>query len=206
MIFKYTKRVAMAAVCAIGATALGSAATAQAQERQAEKWAKVCSKAGNNDICVVQFTIVTPTNQLVTGVNLLTSKGQTNRSIFQVAVPSGRFIPQGVKVQIDNGAENTLPYSICLPDRCTAEIPLDDRLVQALKNGGELTLTSTNFRAQANPVKVTLTGFTAAYDGPPLKANEVDARNKEIADELKKKAEAARQKLQEAQERAKSGN
>ena len=206
MIFKSTTRAAIVAAGAIAAATFGFVSTSAAQERPDQKWAKICSKAGENDICVVQFTIVTPTNQLVTGVNLLTSKGQTNRSIFQVAVPSGRFIPQGVKVKIDNGAENTLPYSICLPDRCTAEIPLDDRLVQALKNGGELTLTSTNFRAQENPVKVTLSGFTAAYDGPPLKANEVDARNQEIADELKKKAEAARQKLQEAQERAKSGN
>jgi invasion protein IalB len=206
MNFKSTTRAAFVAASAFAAATFGLTGAANTQERRAQQWAKICSKAGENDICVVQFTIVTPTNQLVTAVNLLSSTGQTNRKIFQVAVPSGRFVPAGVKVKIDNGAENALPYSVCLPDRCTAEIPLEDNLIQALKNGGELTLTSTNFRNQANPVKVTLKGFTAAFDGPPLKANEVESRNKEIADGLENEAEATRQRLREAQERAKSGN
>ncbi|MEL6750591.1 MAG: invasion associated locus B family protein [Pseudomonadota bacterium] len=194
-----------AGLAAFATTALAATQVAAQQQQGGPGWAKVCSKAGENDICVVQYNLVTPTNQLVTGVNLLTSKGTTNRRLFQVAVPTGRYIPQGVKMKIDAGPENTLPYAICLPDRCTAEIPLDDRLVAALKGGGELTLTSTNFRAQSNPVKVSLSGFTAAFDGPPLKQNEVDSRNKEIADELKKKADAARQKLLDAQEKAKTG-
>ncbi len=138
-------------------------------------------------------------------MNLLTSTGATNRKIFQVAVPTGRFIPAGVKMKIDNGQENTLPYSLCLPDRCVAEVPMNDSLINAMKGGGEVTLTSTNFRAQANPVKVTLSGFTAAFDGPAMEQDQVEERNQQIADELKKKADEARQKLQEAQEKAKTG-
>ena len=92
-----------------------SYSTASAQQTAAQTWVKICSKIGETDICNVKFDVITNTGQLVTGVNLLQSKGQTNRRIFQVAVPSGRYIPEGIKVQIDNGNTNTLPYSLCLP-------------------------------------------------------------------------------------------
>ncbi|EFL90342.1 invasion associated locus B family protein [Ahrensia sp. R2A130] len=196
-----------AAPAAAMSLAVAFAAPASAQQaQQAPTWAKICSKVGETDICNVQYSIVTNTGQLVTGVNLLQSKGATSRRIFQVAVPSGRYIPEGIKVKIDNGKENTLPYSLCLPDRCLAEIPLSEGLVKALKGGGEVTLTSTNFRAQKNPVKVSLNGFTASFDGPPLKRDEVQNRNQKIGEELKRKAKETADKLKAAQEAAKSGN
>ena len=182
-----------------------SAASAQSSQPQ-QGWAKICSKVGETDVCNVKFDVITNTGQLVTGVNLLQSKGKTNRRIFQVAVPSGRYIPEGIKVQIDSGNVNTLPYSLCLPDRCLAEIQLSEGLVNALKAGGELTLTSTNYRAAKNPVKVTLKGFTAAFDGPPLKRSEVADRQKQLQEELQKKAKATADKLKAAQDAAKAGN
>ena len=187
----------------IASTALVTSATAQ-QNRPQPQWQKICAKQGENDICNVQFNVLTAQGQLITGVNLLTSKGKVNRRIFQVAVPTGRYIPEGVKVQIDDGKVNTMPYSICLPDRCIAEVSLTDGLVKALKGGGKVQLTSTNFRTQKNPVNVTLSGFTAAFDGPALKRAEVEEQKKKLAEELQKKAEEARKKLKEAQDKAKS--
>ena len=183
-----------------------SYSAATAQQPAAQTWVKICSKIGETDICNVKYDVITNTGQLVTGVNLLQSKGQTNRRIFQVAVPSGRYIPEGIKVQIDSGNTNTLPYSLCLPDRCLAEIQLSEGLVNAMKAGGELTLTSTNFRAVKNPVKVSLKGFTAAFDGPPLKRSEVEDRQKQLEAELQKKAKETADKLKAAQEAAKSSN
>ena len=207
MIKAFQRILAPTGVAVIGAAALLATGAAQAQQqRPAQQWAKICSKAGENDICNVQYTLVTQQGQMITSVNLLTAKGKVNRRIFQVAVPTGRAIPQGIKMQIDKGKENTLPYGICLPDRCIAEIPLSDGLVKALKGGGQIRLTSTNFRNQKNPVNVTLTGFTAAFDGPPLKQDEVQDRQKKLAEELQKKAEETRRKLKEAQEKAKQGN
>ncbi len=187
------------------ATLLSSPIPAASQQA-ATKWVKICSKIGETDICNVQFNIKTATNQLVTAVNLLQTKGKTKRRIFQVAVPSGRYIPEGIKVQIDNGKVNTLPYSLCMPDRCLAEIQLSEGLVKALKKGGELTLTSTNFRAQKNPVKVSLSGFTTAFTGPPLKREEVENRNKALQDALKKKSLETAEKLKAAQDAAKNSN
>jgi len=77
---------------------------AYAQSAPQPNWTKTCSKSGDNEICNVQYTLVTGQGQLITSVNLLTAKGKVNRRIFQVAVPTGRNIPQGVKMKIDNGS------------------------------------------------------------------------------------------------------
>lgn len=196
-----------AAFASVALLSAASLAPASADAQQTREWVKVCSKVGENDICNVQFNILTNNGQLVTAVNLLQSKGKTNRRIFQVAVPSGRYIPEGIKVRIDSGKVNTVPYSICLPNRCLAEVQLSEGLVKALKGGGEITLTSTNYQAKKNPVKVTLTGFTKAFDGPPLQRDQVEQRNKKLEEELKRKAKETADKLKAAQDAAKqSGN
>ncbi len=201
-----TLRQTLAASLVTTTGTMAAALPALAQSAGAPAWQKVCTKLNDSDVCNVQFTIVSGQGRLVTAVNLLESKGKTNRKIFQVAVPSGRYIPPGVAMTIDNGKENKIPFSLCLPDRCLAEVQLSDSLVSALKGGGELTLTSTNFRAQKNPVKVTLKGFTAAYDGAPLKRDEVESRQKQLQEELKKKAQETADKLKKAQEDAKKAS
>ena len=70
------------------------------------------------------------------------------------------------------------------PRICAAEVGLDDNLVKVLKAGGELTLASTNMQGKPNPLKVTLEGFTAAYDGPPIKQDALQDRQKKLEEEL----------------------
>lgn len=200
------KKSILAAVSCGLAIAGISAGSAVAQQAAPGTWFKVCSKQQDNDICNVQNTTKASTGQLITAVNLLTIKGKINRRLFQVAVPTGRYVPAGIVVQIDNQKANKLPYTICLPDRCLAEVNLDDNLVSALKKGGELKLTSTNFQNKQNPVKVTLVGFSAAFDGPPLKRDELQAQQQKLQEGLQKKAEEARKKLEEAQKKAVEGN
>lgn len=194
---------AIGAAIALPLAAAG--ASAYAQQAPTNGWYKVCSKQEENDICNVQFQSVAATGQLLTAVSLLEVKGKINGRKFQVTVPSGRLVPPGIKVKIDENAPVTLPYAVCFPQRCIAEAQLDDNVIASLKNGGELTLTSTNFQSKENPIKVTLEGFTAAYEGEPLKQDELEARQRQLQDELRKKAEEQRQRLQAEQEKAKQG-
>lgn len=192
------------AIAATAFIASSSIALAQQQQPPTNNWYKVCSKQEENDICNVQFQSVASTGQLLTAVSLLEIKGKINGRKFQVTVPSGRVIPPGIKLQIDGGKELTLPFAICFPQRCVAEVVLDDTMVGLLKGGGELTLTSVNFQGKPNPIKVTLNGFTAAFDGPPLKQDELEARQRQLQEELRKKAEEQRQRLQDEQNKAKN--
>jgi invasion protein IalB len=178
----------------------------QAQEAPKQGWFKVCSKQGKNDICNVQYNIRAETGQLVTGVSLLTVKGEVNRKIFQVIVPTGRAIAPGIEVQIDKNKANKFPYSFCFPDRCLADIQMSDAVINALKKGNKIAITTTNFQGKKNPVNLSLKGFTAVFDGPPLKRNELAQKQKKLQEDLQKKAEETRKKLEEAQKKAKEAN
>ncbi len=195
---------AMTAAALAVAFASQFAGPAQAQQAPRNGWYKVCAKQEENDICNVQFQSVASNGQVVTSVQLLEVKGKINRRIFQVTVPSGRLIPPGVKVKVDDKKEASMPFAYCFPQNCIAEVQLDDNLVKLLKSGAGLTITSTNFQNKPNPVPVTLEGFTTAYDGEALKQDELAERQQQLSDELAKKAEEQRKKLQEEQDKAKS--
>lgn len=193
---------------AAGIASFGIASAAQAQQAQQppQGWFKVCSKQEDNDICNVQFIRTANTGQLLTAVNLIQITGKVNRAIFQIAVPTGRVIPAGIGMQIDGGQAQKIDYAICLPDRCIAEAPLSDALVASLKKGGEMTLTSINFQNQPNPISISLDGFTAAFDGEPLKQSEVESRQQQLQEAIEKRREDFQKRLQEEQEKAKQSN
>ena len=196
--------VAAAAFAALALATTGSRAQDQAAPQN--EWFKVCTKQADNDICNVQNVRTAQTGQLLTAVNLIQITGKQNRALFQVAVPTGRVIPAGVGMQIDDGETQRIPYSICLPDRCIAEVPLTEQLVAAFKAGGAMTLTTVNFQNQPNPIEVTLSGFTAAFDGDPIRQSEVEERQQELQAEIERRREEFQERLREEQEKAKQAD
>ncbi|WHO71489.1 invasion associated locus B family protein [Rhizobium sp. BT03] len=181
-------------------------ADGQAQAAGAPRlgWYKTCSKQEDNDICVVQNLILANGGQLVTAVGLISVSGKINRKLLQVSVPTARLIPPGVIMQIDGGKGQKLDYAVCLPDKCTAEIPLTDAMIASLKKGSDVIFTSINFRRAPNPIKISLEGFTGAYDGEPVSESKLAESQRSLQEGMQKKAEEARKKLEDAQKAAKA--
>lgn len=196
-------RLAGAFLGALGVAAIGYGSTAHAQQEPPQGWFKACTKQEDVDVCNVQFLLRANTGQLLTSVNLIEIEGKVNRRVLQIAVPTGRLIPPGIGLQVDGGNTQKIDYAICVPDRCVAEAQLTDALISSFKRGSELTLTSVNFQNQPNPVKVTLQGFTDAYDGEPLQQSDLDERQKKLEEFVSKNNEEFVEKLKAAQERAK---
>lgn len=180
---------------------------AQQQPNQPPRgWFKACSKQEDIDICNVQNIVVADSGQLITGVSLIEVKGKVNRKVFQVTVPTGRMMMPGIGMQVDGGKAQKVDYAVCFPDRCVAEVPMTDALVASFKKGTELTLTSVNFQNQPNPIKVSLQGFTDAFDGAPLQQADIEDRQKKLQDFVSKNNEDFAKKLKEEQEKAKAAN
>ena len=190
-----------------GAAALLAAGFTPAIAQQGQQiprgWFKACSKQEDVDVCNVQNVLLADTGQMLTSVNLIEIKGKVNRKVFQISVPTGRMIPPGIGLTIDGGKTQKIDYVICFPDRCVAEAPLTDALVASFKKGTDLTLTSVNFQNQPNPIKMTLEGFTGAYDGPPLQQSDLEERKKQLQEYVNKNNEDFAKKLKEEQEKAK---
>ncbi|MBB2970759.1 invasion associated locus B family protein [Mesorhizobium sp. RMAD-H1] len=201
-----TKTYAAASAVA-GAFALLATATLTASAQQPPQgWFKVCTKQEDNDICNTQNIVTADSGQLLTAINLIEIKGKINRKIFQVSVPTGRLIQAGVGLQIDTNKTQKIEYGICFPDRCIAEVALSDDLVNGLKKGGKLTLTSVNFQNKPNPISVSLSGFSQALTGPGLQQPELEARQKELQEAVQKRQKEFEAKLKAEQEKAKTGN
>ncbi|MDJ0615122.1 MAG: invasion associated locus B family protein [Rhizobiaceae bacterium] len=188
--------------------ATGMSATAgMAQEtHKSSGWYKACSDQGNTKICNVQYQAVASTGQVITSINLAEITGETERKVFQITVPTGRMVPPGLKVKIGEKEERTIPYSFCTPRICAAELPLKDDLVADLKSGGTINIKSVNWQGKENPIELTLSGFAEAYDGEAIARDELAARQQKLEEELQQKSSDILKKLQEAQEKARSGD
>lgn len=195
-------KIISAAVMSVGVAAAFMPAIASAQGAN-QGWYKTCTKQEDNDVCVVQNLVTAPSGQLLTAVGLIKVTGKVNRMIMQVTVPTARLIQPGINLQVDGGQAQRLEYAICMPETCVAETLLTDAMVASFKKGGELVLTSVNYQRTPNPLKISLEGFTQAYDGDPIAQSELQERQRLLQEEMAKKADEARKKLEDAQAAAK---
>lgn len=202
MITTIRKATALAAVMAGFASLYAMPANAQQAPQQG--WFKICAKQADVDLCNTQYQLLADNGQLITAVSLLDIKGKSNRKVFQVSVPPGRLIQPGVGMSIGTAAPTKIDYAICFSDRCIAELELTDKLLASLKKGKEITLSSINFQRQANPVKISLDGFTAAVDGEPIQQTDAAAKEKEVQDWVAKNKAEFEKKILDAQEKAKT--
>lgn len=201
----------LCSLVAAGVLALSGLTTpsAFAQDAGAEAprgWFKVCAKQEDNDICNVQNIVSADSGQLLTAVSMIEVKGKVTKKLFQISVPTGRLIPAGIGLQIGQGKAIKVEYAICFPDRCIAEAGLSPELLAAMKKGNELTLTSVNFQNKPNPIKISLEGFGASYDGPAIKQSDLEAQNKKLETEIAKRKDDFAKKLKDEQEKAKAAS
>lgn len=180
-----------------------SSSPSMAQEPTSNGWYKACNDQGDTKICNTQYQAVASTGQVITSINLADIKGSVNRRVFQVTVPTDRLIPPGVSMKVDDKKPTVIPMTFCTPRICAAEVDLDDKLVEVLKSGSSMEVTSTNFQGKPNPIKISLNGFGAAYEGAPIKQADLVARQKALEEQLKQKAESAQSELQKALDAAK---
>lgn len=167
-------------------------------------WYKACTQQEDNDVCVVQNIVAASSGQLLTAVGLITVEGKVNRRVMQVSVPSARLVQPGINVQIDGGEAVRLDYAVCMPDKCVAEVALTDEMVANFKRGGEVVFTSVNYQRAPNPIKISLSGFTQAFDGEPIAQSELEERQRVLQEEMQRKAAEARERLEAAQDAAKA--
>ncbi|WP_346915209.1 invasion associated locus B family protein [uncultured Roseibium sp.] len=201
---KILKRVLVG--CAFAALALPSSAvsvSAQTQENGDSPWVKICNvdPKVNKQVCFTSLELRTNTGQFLSSFGVKEIDGEA-RKLLIIAVPTGRLIQPGLGVQIDSGKLVQAKYSICVPTTCVAELVVDDGFIASMKQGNKITLTTFNQQAKAIPLEITLIGFTKVYEGEAMDVAELQKKQTELQDELKRRAEEARQKLIDAQKNA----
>jgi invasion protein IalB len=196
------------ALAAGAVTALLATVPAAAQQAADSPWVKICNTdpSSQQKVCLITQELRTDTGQFLASLAIREVDGEARRRLL-ASVPVGMLLQPGLQLQIDDKEAVRAQYSICFPNACYAELPLDnDAMIKQMKAGGKLRLTVLNQQAKPVPFEMSLVGFTATYDGAGMAPEELQARNEELQQELNRRAEEARQRLIEEQRKATEGN
>lgn len=179
------------------------APAAETAPEPANAWVKLCGndKAANKEICFIQRELRTDSGQFLASAGVREVKGEA-RKILLLQTPTAMLIQPGMRVQVDKGKQEAAKYTICFPNACFAELPITDEFIASMKRGGEIVLTTLNQQAKGVNFKLSLKGFTSAYDGPAIDSAALQRQQEELQAEVQRRAKEVEQKLIEAQKKA----
>jgi invasion protein IalB len=161
-------------------------------------WMKVCGKGNEpnaQEVCTTAKDGRLENGMPVAVVQLVEPKGDT-RKLLRVIVPLGMQLHPGTRVLIDQNQPLQAPYSICFPVGCMADYEINADTVAQMKKGQMLTVQAINMQGSAISLPLPLADFAKAYDGPPTDPKVFEAQQQKLQEELQKKAEEARKKLE----------
>jgi invasion protein IalB len=162
-------------------------------------WTKFCGKdqnqAGAKEVCLTVKEARLETGQFLAGAALIEQEGE-QKKIFRITLPLGMQLPQGTRVIVDQDQPVTGRYIVCLPNGCMADFEVQPDFVGKLKKGQQLTLQGINLPGQAASYPIPLADFAKANEGPPTDPKEFEAKQQKLQEELQKKAEEARKKME----------
>lgn len=160
-------------------------------------WMKVCGKGpetDNKEVCVLTKDGRLENGMPVAIVQLFEPQGQPK--VLRVTVPLGMQLSHGTRLIIDQGEPTQSAFKICFPVGCMSDYPVTDDMVGKMKKGKTITVQAINMQGTPISLPLPLNDFAKAYDGPPTDPKVFEAQQRKLQEELQKKAEEARKKLE----------
>ena len=161
-------------------------------------WTKFCGKDNNpqaKEVCLTVKEARLETGQFLAGAALIEQAGE-EKKLFRITLPLGMQLPQGTRMILDKEEPLTGRYIVCLPNGCMADFDVTKDFVGKLKKGQQIVLQGINLPGQAASYLLPLTDFAKANEGPATDPKQFEADQKKLQEELQKKAEEARKRLQ----------
>jgi invasion protein IalB len=164
-------------------------------------WTKFCLKGQETNAQQICFTGKDgriESGMPVIAAVLIEPEGEPKK-VLRVTLPLGMQLAQGTRVIVDQGQPMNAPYIICFTNGCMADYEASAELIGKLKKGQGLVVQGINSQGQPISLVLPLTDFGKAYDGPPTDPKVFEEQQKKLQDDLQKRAEEARKKLEAQQ-------
>ncbi|WP_404403948.1 invasion associated locus B family protein [Pelagibacterium halotolerans] len=162
-------------------------------------WLKVCDELEDGRQACIMRQVVTSGGVFTGSFLLRDDPSQESRLLAVAAVPLGVLLPFGLTWQIDGGKPVRVPYMVCDPQSCAAQLVINEAYIQSLKRGATLKLTAKNRRNEDITININLAGFTAVYDSEDaLTIEELNSANSSanaLEQVLQDRAEQMRQQM-----------
>jgi invasion protein IalB len=166
-------------------------------------WVKLCNKDADpkaKRICVTVKDGRVESGLLVVSVAIIEMDGE-QKKLLRMSLPYGVALQHGTRLIVDQGQPATSPFVTCLPPvvppgGCIADYEASVDLINRMKKAQVLTVQAIHMNGQAMSPQLDLKDFAKAYDGPPTDPKVFEEQQKKLQDELQKRAEEARKKLE----------
>ena len=172
-------------------------------------WVKLCNKdpdPNSKRVCVTVKDGRVESGLLVVSVAIIEMDGE-QRKLMRMSLPYGVALQHGTRMIVDQGQPATAPFVTCLPPvvppgGCIADYDATAEIIGRMKKGQLLTVQAIHMNGQAMSPQLDLRDFAKAYDGPPTDPKVFEEQQKKLQDELQKRAEEARKRLESQQPQA----
>jgi invasion protein IalB len=169
-------------------------------------WTKFCLKGqpgqpvdpNAKEVCFTGKDARVESGQPVAAAVLIEPQG-TDKKLLRVTLPLGMQLAHGTRLIVDQNQPMTAPYVICFTNGCMADYEANIDLINKMKKGQGLVIQAINTTGQPISLVMPLADFAKAYDGPPTDPKVFEAEQKKLQEELQKRADEARKKLESQQ-------
>jgi invasion protein IalB len=164
-------------------------------------WTKFCLKgqeANAKQVCFTGKDARIESGMPVVAAVLIEPEGEPKK-ILRVTLPLGMQLVHGTRVIIDQNQPMTAPYVICFTNGCMADYETTPDMITKMKSGQGLVVQAINSTGQPISLVLPLTDFAKAYEGPPTDPKVFEEQQKKLQEELQRRADEARKKLESQQ-------
>jgi invasion protein IalB len=164
-------------------------------------WTKFCLKgqeANAKQVCFTGKDARIESGMPVVAAVLIEPETEPKK-ILRVTLPLGMQLIHGTRVIIDQNQPMTAPYVICFTNGCMADYEANADMITKMKSGQGLVVQAINSTGQPISLVLPLTDFAKAYDGPPTDPKVFEEQQKKLQEELQRRADEARKKLEQQQ-------
>jgi invasion protein IalB len=161
-------------------------------------WTKFCLKgqdANAKQVCFTGKDGRIESGQPVIAAVIIEPEGEPKK-ILRVTLPLGMQLVHGTRVIVDGNPPAQSPYVICFANGCMSDYEVTPELLANMKKGQNLVVQAINSNGAPLTLPLPLAEFAKAYDGPPTDPKQFEETQKKLQEELQKRAEEARKKLE----------
>jgi invasion protein IalB len=173
-------------------------------------WTKFCLKSNNNDPNAKQVCFTGKDARIESGMPVvaavLIEPQDEPKKILRVTLPLGMQLIHGTRVIVDQNQPMTAPYVICFTNGCMADYEANPDLIGKMKKGQGLVVQAINSTGQPISLVLPLADFAKAYDGAPTDPKVFEEQQQKLQEELQRRADEARKKLEQQQGQPQSSN
>ncbi|GLH75437.1 hypothetical protein SSBR45G_03450 [Bradyrhizobium sp. SSBR45G] len=168
-------------------------------------WTKFCLKgqdANAKQVCFIGKDGRIESGQPVVAAVIIEPEGEPKK-ILRVTLPLGMQLQPGTRIVVDNNQALQSGYVICFQNGCMSDYEATPDFLASLKKGQNLYVQAINSNGTALTLPLPLqegsSSFAKAYDGPPTDPKEFEKTQQKLQEELQKRAEEQRKKLEQTQ-------